>query len=98
MHYIPQTEDTSNGAPKVYGNLKFLTFNFYLQLIGVWFVNQWIASRKNNVQLVELGPGRGTLASDILRVSHQFTLSMNLRKNIISFITIIIIDLNQYIN
>ena len=80
MHYIPWTQDTSNGALKVYGNLKFLTFSFNLKLIGVWFVNQWIASRKNNVQLVELGPGRGTLASDILRVSHQFTLSMNLRK------------------
>jgi len=39
----------------------------------VWFVNQWISSGKKNVQLVELGPGRGTLASDLLRVSLQFT-------------------------
>ena len=42
----------------------------YFKLVGVWFVNQWITSGKNNIQLVELGPGRGTLASDILRVGH----------------------------
>lgn len=52
---------------------KFLSFKFYLKLVGVWFVNQWISSGKKNVQLVELGPGRGTLASDLLRVSLQFT-------------------------
>ena len=40
-----------------------------VKLIGVWFVNQWILSGKKKVQLIELGPGRGTLASDALRVS-----------------------------
>ena len=49
---------------------KFLPFKFCLKLVGVWFVNQWITSGKNSVQFVELGPGRGTLASDLLRVSH----------------------------
>ncbi|PFX32758.1 NADH dehydrogenase [ubiquinone] complex I, assembly factor 7 [Stylophora pistillata] len=42
------------------------------ELVGVWFVNQWILSGKNNVNFVELGPGRGTLASDILRVFGKF--------------------------
>ena len=53
----------------------FLGFKFCLKLVGVWFVNQWISSGQNTVQLVELGPGRGTLASDLLRVSLQFMLS-----------------------
>lgn len=43
---------------------------FCHKLVGIWFVNQWMLSGKNKVQLVELGPGRGTLASDVLRVSH----------------------------
>ena len=42
----------------------------FLKLIGVWFVNQSILSGKKKVQLIELGPGRGTLASDMLRVSN----------------------------
>ena len=40
------------------------------KLIGVWFVNQWMTSGKKDVQLVELGPGRGTLAADVLRVCY----------------------------
>ena len=44
-------------------------FIVFLKLIGVWFVNQWILSGKKKVHLIELGPGRGTLASDMLRVS-----------------------------
>ncbi|KAK2550805.1 Protein arginine methyltransferase NDUFAF7, partial [Acropora cervicornis] len=41
------------------------------ELVGVWFVNQWMTSGKKKLQLVELGPGRGTLASDVLRVNHR---------------------------
>ncbi|XP_041037883.1 protein arginine methyltransferase NDUFAF7, mitochondrial isoform X4 [Carcharodon carcharias] len=41
-------------------------------LLGVWCVSEWMAAGKpKTFQLVELGPGRGTLASDALRVFSQ---------------------------
>lgn len=42
----------------------------YLQLLAIWYVTQWAAQgASQRVRIVELGPGRGTLLSDILRVS-----------------------------
>ncbi|XP_060722254.1 protein arginine methyltransferase NDUFAF7, mitochondrial [Tachysurus vachellii] len=42
------------------------------ELLGVWCVSEWMAAGKpKTFQLVELGPGRGSLTSDILRVFSQ---------------------------
>jgi len=40
------------------------------ELIGIWFVAEWMAQGRKNkgVELVEIGPGRGTLMDDMLRV------------------------------
>jgi SAM-dependent MidA family methyltransferase len=40
------------------------------ELVGLWILTEWLAQgqRRNGVHLVELGPGRGTLMADLLRV------------------------------
>ena len=40
------------------------------ELIGIWLVAEWMAQGKKSrgVYLMELGPGRGTLMDDMLRV------------------------------
>ena len=41
------------------------------ELVGIWFVAEWIAQGRQSegVELIEVGPGRGTLMDDIVRVS-----------------------------
>ena len=39
-----------------------------LQLVGIWAVHTWMhMGQPARLQLVELGPGRGTLMADLLR-------------------------------
>ena len=39
------------------------------ELIGIWLYAEWLAQgKKEKVQIIEVGPGRGTLMDDVLRV------------------------------
>lgn len=49
-------------------------FSGLFQLVGVWILSEWMgAGQPKQLQLVELGPGKGSLASDVLRVRTLFT-------------------------
>lgn len=41
------------------------------ELVGVWFIAEWMSQGRpsQGVQLIEVGPGRGTLMDDMLRAS-----------------------------
>ncbi|KAJ7757738.1 S-adenosyl-L-methionine-dependent methyltransferase [Mycena maculata] len=42
------------------------------ELLGVWLMSQWMQSTRLPIRVVELGPGRGTLMHDVLRVVARF--------------------------
>ena len=51
------------------------------ELIGIWCVTQWEQFGKpKKMELVELGPGRGTLMSDLLRAAHLVEMSTGMRE------------------
>jgi SAM-dependent MidA family methyltransferase len=48
------------------------------ELIGIWFVAEWIAQgrKSEGVYLMEVGPGRGTLMDDMLRVRYAVNIDL----------------------
>ena len=44
------------------------------ELLGAWLVNEWQRHNKSTpFRIIELGPGRGTLANDVTRVVRKFS-------------------------
>ena len=43
------------------------------ELLGVWMVAEWMAQGRQRcgVEILEIGPGRGTLMDDMLRVRYD---------------------------
>jgi SAM-dependent MidA family methyltransferase len=57
-------------------------------LIGIWYLNEWQLLKNlykndlpDSISMIELGPGRGTLMSDVLRVSFSFKFLMIIINN-----------------
>lgn len=47
------------------------------ELVGIWLYAEWLAQgRKVKVQIIEVGPGRGTLMDDVLRVRKNSSRSL----------------------
>ncbi|KAH7078123.1 S-adenosyl-L-methionine-dependent methyltransferase [Paraphoma chrysanthemicola] len=43
------------------------------ELIGIWLYAEWLAQgKRDKVQIIEVGPGRGTLMDDVLRTVSSF--------------------------
>ncbi|KAK4123917.1 DUF185-domain-containing protein [Parathielavia appendiculata] len=49
------------------------------ELCGIWFVAEWMAQGRQSkgVELIEVGPGRGTLMDDMLRTIRRFPAMAN---------------------
>lgn len=47
------------------------------ELVSVWFINEMnkINAPTNKIDIIELGPGRGTMMRDVLRTFHKFKLT-----------------------
>ncbi|XP_011871021.1 PREDICTED: NADH dehydrogenase [ubiquinone] complex I, assembly factor 7 homolog isoform X2 [Vollenhovia emeryi] len=44
------------------------------EIVAIWIISEWRKISRDSIQLVELGPGRGSLISDILRVFKKLNL------------------------
>mmetsp|Transcript_12291 Transcript_12291/g.29265 ORF Transcript_12291/g.29265 Transcript_12291/m.29265 type:complete len:607 (-) Transcript_12291:108-1928(-) len=77
----PSTDDSTKDASTIFGSKgDFITAPEISHVFGhcicVWLVTQWQSLQKpSKIQLVELGPGRGTLISDIVQLATSSKLS-----------------------
>jgi NADH dehydrogenase [ubiquinone] 1 alpha subcomplex assembly factor 7 len=57
------------------------------ELVGVWFVTEWLSQGRakeiKGLELIEMGPGRGTLMADILRVWLSYSMFLNTYTNVL---------------
>jgi NADH dehydrogenase [ubiquinone] 1 alpha subcomplex assembly factor 7 len=53
------------------------------EIVGIWILTEWIAwGRPKEWDIIELGPGRGTLMADVLRVpTSRNDANLDSRKN-----------------
>ncbi|KAI4692844.1 uncharacterized protein J4E88_001212 [Alternaria novae-zelandiae] len=71
------TRQTSTGQDQFGTKGDFVTSpeisQVFGELIGIWLYAEWLAQgRKDKVQIIEVGPGRGTLMDDVLRTISSF--------------------------
>lgn len=63
---------TAPEMSSIFGEVAFVYWHSHLmasQLLGAWVLGNYHAAGKpKKIQLVELGPGQGTLMTDVLRV------------------------------
>ncbi|KAL6808592.1 DUF185 domain-containing protein [Trichoderma camerunense] len=54
------------------------------ELLGIWFIAEWMSQGRpsKGVQLIEIGPGRGTLMDDMLRTIQRFPAMANSIENV----------------
>ncbi|KAH7356254.1 S-adenosyl-L-methionine-dependent methyltransferase [Pyrenochaeta sp. MPI-SDFR-AT-0127] len=71
------TRQTSTGQDQFGTKGDFVTSpeisQVFGELVGIWLYAEWLAQGKNEkVQIIEVGPGRGTLMDDVLRTISSF--------------------------
>ncbi|KAK1911352.1 hypothetical protein P3342_012652 [Pyrenophora teres f. teres] len=71
------TRQTSSGQDQFGTKGDFVTSpeisQVFGELVGIWLYAEWLAQgRREKVQIIEVGPGRGTLMDDVLRTISSF--------------------------